>query len=92
MQKKQKSHNVHCFPTVQCMVSEISGADIAKTGSFQLLNQCSDERMLDECTPPKSEVSYAILLGFGVKQAENGLQSRSSENGKTAVRHYDCHG
>ena len=23
-----------------------------------------------------------------IKQAENGLQSRSSENGKTAVRHY----
>ena len=25
---------------------------------------------------------------FYFKQAENGLQSRSSENGKTAVRHY----
>ena len=28
-------------------------------------------------------------LAFVEKQAENGLQSRSSENGKTAVWYYD---
>ena len=35
---------------------------------------------------------YKLILGFNWeisgKQAENGLQSRSSENGKTAVWHY----
>ena len=39
---------------------------------------------------PKS-VSAQIFLNckrFIYKQAENGLQSRSSENGKTAVWHY----
>ena len=37
-------------------------------------------------------VLYAIgmptPIGLLLKQAENGLQSRSSENGKTAVWHY----
>ena len=34
-----------------------------------------------------TESGDAICMG-GTKQAENGLQSRSSENGKTAVWHY----
>ena len=53
------------------MVSEISGADGAKTWNFQLLNRCSDQRML-EVWPPQKWGFWCQIRFWGPKNIKGG--------------------
>ena len=53
------------------MVSEISGVDGAKTWNFQLLNRCSDQRML-EVRPPQKWGFWCQIRFWGPKNIKKG--------------------
>ena len=62
---------------IDCMWDEAQLADFSsKQQTFAIYNKSSSHKTL------------SLKQLYQVKQAENGLQSRSSENSKTAVWHY----
>ena len=56
---------------IRAMVFKISGADGAKTWNFQLLNRCSDQRML-EVWPPQKWGFWCQIRFWGPKNIKGG--------------------